>query len=160
MIDQPIKVLFSDVDGTLTDGSLHYGLQGEIIKTFHVRDGAGIKNWTKHSLEFGIISARSSDIVQIRMKELSVKHVLMGAENKEDVLNTWLDKHNYTWENLAYIGDDLNDLPVIQLAGFSAAPADACTVVLQNVKYRCSNRGGKGAVREFIDFLLDGICPT
>ena len=160
MNHKQLKVLFSDVDGTLTDGNLLYGLQGEVLKIFHVKDGVGIKSWMNHGYDFGIISARSSEIVQTRMKELNVSHVLLGAENKEHIMNQWLRDHNYTWKNLAYIGDDVNDLPVLKLAGFSAAPADAITEVLQIVNYPCSTPGGKGAVREIIDFLLDSICPS
>ena len=151
-----IKVIFSDVDGTLTDGRLHYNINGEVIKSFHVKDGAGIKNWMLTGNEFGVISARSSEIVSIRMKELNVTHVIMEADDKKTILGDWLRGRDYSWENLGYIGDDINDLAVIKAAGFSAAPADATEIVRQSVQYCCKSCGGMGAVREFIDFLLDG----
>lgn len=155
MPKQSIKVIFSDVDGTLTDGQLYYSLAGETMKTFNVKDGSGIKNWLANGFEFGVISARSSEIVSVRMKELDVQHVIMGAKDKKNILENWLASRGYSWENLAYIGDDSNDLPVIKLAGFSAAPADAVKEILDSVDYRCQTPGGRGAVREFIDFLLD-----
>jgi 3-deoxy-D-manno-octulosonate 8-phosphate phosphatase (KDO 8-P phosphatase) len=155
MIDKPIKVLFSDIDGTLTDGRLYYGPNGEALKVFHVKDGAGIKNWMSKKYDFGVISARSSEIISVRMKELNVSHVITGAVDKKSTMENWLKLHGYDWKDLGYIGDDTNDLPIIELAGFTAAPADAVSTVLQAVDYRCQTPGGKGALREFIDFLLD-----
>ncbi|MDH4262959.1 MAG: HAD-IIIA family hydrolase [Spirochaetia bacterium] len=160
MMNKTLKVLFSDIDGTLTDGRLYYGINGEVMKTFHVKDGAGIKNWMSKGFEFGVISARSSEIISVRMKELNVTEIITGAGNKESILEDWLKLHGYTWENLCYIGDDINDLPVIKRAGFSAAPADAISVVLQAVNFCCETPGGMGAVREFIDFLLDDTHTT
>lgn len=154
-----IKVLFSDVDGTLTDGQLFYNEQGEALKVFHVKDGAGIKRWISAGFEFGIISARSSKIISTRMQELGVKHIITGVEDKKSSLDTWLRNHHLTWENLAYIGDDINDSAVLSRSAISAAPADAVNSIALQVKYLCKNSGGRGALREFIDFLLDSTRP-
>jgi len=156
MKNKNLKVLFSDIDGTLTDGRLYYGPGGEALKVFHVKDGAGIKNWMARGFDFGVISARSSGIIAVRMKELGVEHVITGAGDKKSILEKWLKDHNYTFENLAYIGDDINDVCILEIAGFSAAPADAVAEALAIVDYRCQTPGGLGAVRELVDFLLDG----
>lgn len=150
-----IKVIFSDIDGTLTDGQLYYGPDGESIKVYNVKDGAGIKLWMAKGLEFGVITARSSAINAVRMGELGVKHVIIGAEDKSAILENWLSEHSLLWKNIAYIGDDINDIGVIEKAAISAAPADAHPKVVKKVAYCCKKGGGKGALREFIDFLLE-----
>jgi 3-deoxy-D-manno-octulosonate 8-phosphate phosphatase (KDO 8-P phosphatase) len=157
---EKIKVLFSDIDGTLTDGRLYYGEQGEVLKVFNVKDGAGIKQWISAGFEFGVISARSSKIISVRMNELGVKHIITGVEDKKFALDTWLKQNNFTWENLAYIGDDLNDLAVLTCSGISAAPLNAVRSVFNQAQYQCVNAGGAAALREFIDFLLDSIPAT
>jgi 3-deoxy-D-manno-octulosonate 8-phosphate phosphatase (KDO 8-P phosphatase) len=153
----PIKALFSDIDGTLTDGQLYYDAKGESIKVFNVKDGAAIKYWMGKGLYFGVISARSSEIINTRMKELGVTDIFTGSKDKHKALEEWLESKNLSWENLAYIGDDKNDISAMQSAIVSAAPADADSEVLQLVEYRCTLPGGRGAVREFIDFLLDNF---
>ncbi|MDH4201177.1 MAG: hypothetical protein OEV66_12505 [Spirochaetia bacterium] len=155
-----IKVLFSDIDGTMTDGQLYYGEHGEALKVFNVKDGAGIKRWISAGNEFGVISARSSQIIITRMNELGVKHVITGAADKNLAMNLWLSENQYSWENLAYIGDDMNDLMVISKAAVSAAPSDAAALIISSVQYHCMNSGGRGALREFIDFLLDSSPPS
>lgn len=152
-----IKVIFSDIDGTLTDGRLYYGPDGEALKVFHVKDGLAIKRWMKSGGRFGVISARSSEINHIRMKELGVSEVILGTEEKQVLLDKWLQENGFSWENLGYIGDDLNDLPVLERAGFSAAPADAAPEVLEVANYCCRASGGQGAFREWVDFLLDQV---
>ncbi len=151
---QKIEVLFSDIDGTLTDGRLYYGKNGEELKVFHVKDGEGIKRWMNHGLIFGVTSARQSKIIEVRMKELGVEHVALNRGDKVSFLEEWLSANGQSWESLAYIGDDLNDMPVIEKCGLSAAPHDAANEVLNAVDYRCHRNGGTGAVREWIDYLL------
>jgi len=151
-----IKVLFSDIDGTLTDGSLFYSSIGETIKVFHVKDGHGIKEWMKAGNIFGVISARGARATEIRMEELKVKNCFLNIPDKKKFLDQWLIDNKLEWSNLAYIGDDLNDMEVLKEAAISAIPADASdSIIKENIDYVCRNNGGKGAVREFIDFLLD-----
>ena len=150
-----IKVIFCDVDGTLTDGRLYYSEKGENIKVFHVKDGQGIKHWENKGNRFCVISARSSNIINKRMEELGVTEIFMNSKNKVARISEWLEKNNLTWEETAYIGDDVNDLDPILKSAISGAPADAATEILQAVNYTCILPGGLGCVREFIDYLLD-----
>ena len=150
-----IKVIFSDIDGTLTDGRLYYGPGGEALKVFHVKDGLAIKRWMNSGRRFGVISARSSEINRVRMRELGVEDIILGSEEKQVLLDEWLKREGYSWEELGYIGDDLNDLPVIRRAGASAAPFDAAKEVVEAVGFHCISPGGQGAFREWVDFLLD-----
>jgi len=150
-----IKVIFSDVDGTLTDGRLYYTEAGETMKVFHVKDGHGIKAWQAKKNTFGVITARNSPVITTRMKELGVENILTGSKDKRTEIENWLKTAGLEWKHLAYIGDDLNDLPLLEAAGFSAAPSDAALDILEKVDYVCDSEGGHGAVREFIDFLLE-----
>ncbi|MES0490429.1 MAG: hypothetical protein ABUK01_10580 [Leptospirales bacterium] len=151
---QNIEVIFCDVDGTLTDGRLYYSENGETMKVFHVKDGHGIKNWQKMGKKFCVITARSSNIILKRMDELGVSEVKMGSKNKVADISKWLEKNEYTWNQVAYIGDDINDLGPMHKASFAAAPADAVRDVRESVEYVCNTPGGLGCVREMIDLLL------
>ena len=149
-----IKVLFSDVDGTLTDGRLYYSQDGETMKVFHVHDGYGIKHWVSLGNAFGVISARDSKPLRSRLKELGIDTFALKIDNKLAWMENWLAENNYEWKNLAYIGDDITDLPLLKKCGFSAAPNDAVNEVRESVHYLCHQRGGNGAVRELIERLL------
>jgi len=150
---QNIEVIFSDVDGTLTDGRLYYSENGETLKVFHVKDGHGIKSWQKTGKKFCVITARSSNIVLKRMKELGVTEVKMGSTDKVADISEWLEKNGYSWDQVAYIGDDINDLGPMKKACFAAAPADAVSEVQKSVEYICKTSGGLGCVREMIDLF-------
>lgn len=152
-----IKVLVMDVDGTLTDGHIYISAQGEVMKSFDVKDGYAIK----HILpELGIvpviITGRESDIVKRRAKELDVSELYQGIADKNAILCILSEKYEAMPEEIAYIGDDLNDLSCIVLCGLSACPSDAIDEIKQKVKYICKNAGGRGAVREFIDYIQTG----
>jgi len=149
-----IKLLLLDCDGVLTDGRLYFGTEGEIIKSFHVRDGQGIVNWHRAGYLSGIISGRNSKIVERRANELGIKYVRQGSTDKLSDFEEILQQTGFTAEETAYIGDDLPDIPLLTKVGLSAAVIDAASEVLVNVDLVLKNKGGNGAVREFCDFLL------
>ena len=150
-----IKMLVMDVDGTLTDGHIYVGAEGEMMKAFHVQDGYGIA----HILPaFGItpviITGRSSAIVQKRAAELKIAHLHQGIGHKLSKLQEVATQLGVAAEEIAYIGDDVNDLDCIRWCGCTACPADAVPEVLRAVGYVCRRDGGRGAVREFIDRII------
>ena len=149
-----IKVIFSDVDGTLTDGRLYYDLSGEVMKVFHSHDGHGIKLWQSAGKKFGIITSRDSSYIEVRALELQVDAWAVGISKKLEWIERWLNENQLGFENLAYIGDDTNDLEVLKKAHVSASPRNAVAEVKKNSDFHCKRSGGEGAVREFIDYLL------
>ena len=147
-----IKMLVMDVDGTLTDGHIYIGAEGEMMKAFHVQDGYAIAHIlpTKGIVPV-IITGRSSRIVEQRAKELKISHLHQGIADKLSKLKEVAAALGVTADEIAYIGDDVNDLDCIHYCGLTACPADAVPVVRKAVKYICTRNGGSGAVREFID---------
>lgn len=148
-----IKLILLDVDGTLTDGQLILGPGGEIYKSFNVKDGLGIYLAQREGIQVGLISGRWSQIVEDRAKELGILHVWQCVKDKAVLFKEILNQFNLRSEEVAFMGDDLNDLPVLKEAGFSAAAGDAIQEVREAVDYVAKRDGGKGAVREFIDFI-------
>ena len=151
-----IKLLLLDVDGVMTDDGIIYDGNGLETKRFNVKDGHGIKMLQRCGIEIGIITGRTSVVVDFRARELGIGLVYQGAlrklESYEDVkLKTGLSDHQ-----IAYVGDDIIDVPVIRRVGFSAAPADALAEVLAVVDYVAARGGGRGAVREVCDLILKG----
>lgn len=149
-----IKVLAMDVDGTLTDGKINIGERGEIYKSFDVRDGLGIKMAKDYGIIPIIITGRQSAIVTKRAQELGIEKVFQGVENKQTVLEGFCKEINITGEQLAYIGDDVNDLAAMSICGLTACPADAHARVRNSVNFICKVPGGQGAVREFIEYII------
>ena len=155
MSKKPIKLLVLDVDGTLTDGGVYISEKGEQTKKFNVKDGMGIVVLKKMGIEVGIISHSSvSEMISNRANTLKLNYVYVGQKPKVEVLQEWLQELNITLEEVAYMGDDINDLDIIGEAGLSACPADAIQIVKEQVHHVMSLRGGEGAVREFIDGWL------
>lgn len=146
-----IKLLAMDVDGTLTDGRIYMGADGEIMKAFDVKDGYGIVQFRKMGGIPVIITGRQSRIVEQRCCELGITELHQGVNVKLECLIQVADKYGLNPDQIAYIGDDMNDLDCIEFAGVSACPADAVQAVQSNVDFVCSVPGGRGAVREFID---------
>ena len=149
-----VKLLVMDVDGTMTDGCIYMGADGEVLKSFSVQDGYGIV----HILpELGILpvvmTGRRSQIVERRAGELKIKHLYQGVADKLDLLKKLAAELQIAPEEIAFIGDDLIDMDCIRYCGVTACPADAVPEVLAEVNYICRRGGGKGAVREFIDWL-------
>ncbi len=150
-----IKMLVMDVDGTLTDGRICIGPQGEAMKFFDVKDGYAIAQMLPPAgILPVIITGRRSKIVEYRAGELKIGELHQGVSNKLETLRQIARQRGVTREEIAYIGDDLNDLDCILWCAVTAAPADAVEQVTKQVSYVCRNKGGQGAVREFIEYLL------
>ena len=149
-----IRLLVLDVDGVLTDGRLYFSAEGEVLKTFHVRDGAGIVQLRRAGIEVAIISGRDSPMVTKRMNELGVKHVQQGIHDKQTALQTLLAELNLQTQQCACMGDDTPDVPMLQLAGLAIAVADAHPATLAAAHYITRLNGGLGAVREACDLIL------
>lgn len=149
-----IKLLILDVDGVLTDGHIIFGRDGELMKNFHSQDGLGITAAHKAGLKTAIITGRESQIVQLRSSELKIMDVYQGAMNKVEALAALLEKYKLNVEEVAYVGDDLIDLPVMVQVGLSCAVANAVEEVKKHAHLVTSHRGGQGAVREVVEFIL------
>jgi 3-deoxy-D-manno-octulosonate 8-phosphate phosphatase (KDO 8-P phosphatase) len=149
-----IDMLVADVDGVLTDGSIAYTDQGEEIKTFHVRDGSGLKIWLGLGKLASILTGRESKTVARRAAELGLTDVVQGAHDKLAAFTALLADHNLSEEQVAYVGDDLPDLPVLRRCGLAVAVADACPEARALAHYVTCVPGGRGAVRETIELVL------
>jgi 3-deoxy-D-manno-octulosonate 8-phosphate phosphatase (KDO 8-P phosphatase) len=146
-----IRLVLLDVDGVLTDGRLYYGAEGELMKAFDVKDGHGIVLLRDH-LDFGVISGRPGKATQRRLEELRFKHLIFGQLDKLAGF-AQLGHLGLADDQVAYMGDDVNDLPLLGKVGLSAAPADARPEVLAAVHFVARAPGGRGAVRELCDLL-------
>lgn len=149
-----VRLMIFDVDGVLTDGSLHYGPDGEVIKTFNVLDGHGIKLLQRAGVGTAIISARQSDIVARRAADLGIKHVFQGAHDKRTAFMQLLEATGQSAERCGFVGDDVIDLPILLQVGFAASVPNAHPEVQARVHYITQAAGGRGAARELCDFLL------
>lgn len=149
-----IELIVLDVDGTMTDSHITYSEAGDEIKSFNVKDGLAIASWRKLGKQVAIITGRSSKIVARRAKELRIEHFYQGVENKLEVLQQLLVKLDLEMKNVAAIGDDLNDLRMLQAVAVSFVPRDASAYVEKIATVILSKRGGEGAVREMIEYLI------
>ena len=149
-----LKLLILDVDGVLTDGKLFFDNEGNEYKSFHARDGHGIKLLRQTGVEVAVISGRKSNSVALRMKNLGIEHVYQGHENKQAAFNEILEKIDITPEQAAQVGDDLLDLPIMIRVGLSIAVSDANFAVKQRADWCTTLPGGHGAVREVCDFIM------
>ena len=149
-----IKLLIMDCDGVLTDGRLYFGPTGEDRKVFFVRDGQGLSYWHKAGGKSGIISGRSSPIVEMRGKELGIEYFSQGRSDKVTAFNEMIAAAGVSPDETAFVGDDTPDAEVFPLVGFAVAVGDAHQDAKKAAHYIAQNGGGQGAVREVIDILL------
>ncbi len=149
-----IKLLLMDCDGVLTDGRLYFDENGECMKVFHVRDGQGIVDWHKAGFISGIISGRSSKIVERRANELGIKFIKQGSRDKLADFLEILEETGLSAIEVAYIGDDTPDIPLLKAVGLSATVSDAVEEVSNHVHFTTKKVGGSGAIREFASKLL------
>jgi len=149
-----IELIVLDVDGTMTDSRITYSENGDEIKSFNVKDGLAIASWRRLGKQVAIITGRSSQIVARRAKELRIEHFYQGVHNKREVLESLLDKLDISMENVAAIGDDLNDLSMLKAAAISFVPRDASAYVDKIADVILTKKGGDGAVREMIEYLI------
>ena len=150
-----IKLLVFDVDGCLTDGSIIYGSNKDEYKAFNVKDGLAIASWSRLGLKSAIITGRNSKVVERRACELGITHLHQGIKDKKTLLEEILKEENLSWENVAAIGDDLNDFGMLQSVGWSFTPNDGVNLIQKSVKTVLKTKGGRGAVREMIDMIIE-----
>ncbi len=150
---QKIKLFAMDVDGVLTDGGMFYSEAGEVLKKFNTRDGMGIELLRKNGIIPAIITKEKSEIVLKRAEKLKVEEVYIGVEDKLEVVKRLIKKYNLSFELVAYIGDDINDIPLLKKVGLSCCPFDAVDEVKKIANYVCKTKGGEGAVREVVDII-------
>lgn len=149
-----IKLLLMDCDGVLTDGRLYFGAAGEELKVFYARDGQGLVIWHAAGFRSGIITGRSSPIVEMRARQLGVGFIYQGRKEKVSALNDLILEAGVSREDVAYVGDDTPDAEVFPFVGLAVAVADAHDAVRAGAHLVTENKGGRGAVREVIDLLL------
>lgn len=151
---QKVKLVLLDVDGVLTDGRLYYGNAGEELKAFDIQDGLGIKLLQNAGIKVGIITGRSSVLVERRAKELGIDHLIQGREDKLTALNELLEKITFDFEEIAFVGDDLPDLAIIRRVGLGITPANGNHLIASQALWQTKKSGGNGAVREVAELIL------
>ncbi|MGQ0580137.1 MAG: KdsC family phosphatase [Betaproteobacteria bacterium] len=149
-----IRLAIFDVDGVLTDGSLHFGKHGEQIKAFNILDGLGLKMLAASGVRLALLSGRKSPAVALRARETGVAHVLQGSTDKLEAYRGLLRKLKLAEEETSFMGDDLPDLPVLRRCGLAFSVPHAPPIVRSHVHYVTENAGGHGAVREACEFLM------
>ncbi|KEZ52166.1 KdsC family phosphatase [Metabacillus indicus] len=158
MTRNEIKLVCTDIDGTLTDGRIYIGSDGEVMKSFDVKDGLGMAMAREKGIIFAIITGRESEIVKVRAKELGIEEIHQAVHKKIDVIHDLMVKYSLEKENVAYLGDDVNDLEPIQYVGMGVAVGDAHSEVIEHADVVLHSPGGRGAMREFLDnYVLKGV---
>jgi YrbI family 3-deoxy-D-manno-octulosonate 8-phosphate phosphatase len=151
---EKIKMLAMDIDGTLTDGGMYYSAQGDTMKKFYVRDGMGIDMLNKAGILTAFITSEQSEIVIARAKKLKISKVILGSWTKDTDLRKIAEEFGLTLDEVAFIGDDVNDIPAFKVAGFRACPSDASPLVHPFVDFISTKQGGHGAIREIAEMIL------
>jgi len=149
-----IKILLTDVDGVLTDGGMYYSNKGDIMKKFHARDGMAVTLLRKKGIDTIIVTKEKTEIVRQWSKKMKIRELFDGINDKEVVLDKVCKKYKLTPNQVAYIGDDVNDIGLLQIVGFSASPKDGMPMVKRICNYTCKTEGGKGAFRELAELIL------
>lgn len=149
-----IKLIVCDVDGTLTDGKIYMSAQGEMMKAFNIKDGLALARLSRYGVTPVILTGRVSEITLRRCEELKIREIHQGVDDKATRLKEIAAKFNCTLSDIVFLGDDINDLECLKLCGISACPADAVAPVRQACTYVSSLRGGDGAARDIIEWLI------
>lgn len=150
-----IKLLLTDCDGVLTDAGVYYGENGEVLKKFNIRDGMGVERLRKlANVETGIITGELSPSVKKRAEKLNITELHLGIKDKPAVLRQILADRNLQADEIAYIGDDVNDVEIMQMVGLRACPANAVRETKAVSDYICEAKGGEGCVREFAELII------
>lgn len=150
-----IKLLAFDVDGVMTDGSITYDENGVEYKTFNAKDGHGLAKMAKNNFITAIITGRNNGTVDRRARDLHIVEVYQGVKNKLPILEALMEHYNLTFAQVAYMGDDEPDIPILEKVGLSACPADAVSRVKKICDFTAQNNGGHGAVRELCDLVFE-----
>ena len=152
---EKIKIVCTDNDGVLTDTGVYYSVKGEEFKRFSIRDGMGVERLRKHvGIETVIITGENSGSVKARAEKLKITEYYLGVKDKLKVLEEIKRKNNITEENIAYIGDDVNDIAMMKLVGLTATPADGTIFIKDFADFTCNNKSGNGAFREFAELII------
>jgi len=152
---EKIKIVLTDNDGVLTDTGVYYSAKGEELKRFSIRDGMGIERLRKYAgVETIIITGEESGSVRTRAEKLKIKEYYLGVKKKEDLLPEIMRKNNVTVDEVAFVGDDSNDVELMKLVGFKATPADGMSFIKELADYVCENKGGNGAFREVAELII------
>lgn len=149
-----IKLVLTDVDGVLTDGGMYYTAKGDIMKKFHARDGMGITILKKFGIPTMIVTKEKTPMVRIWSKQMKIKQLHEGIIRKENILKDICKKNDLLSNEIAYIGDDINDFVLLKSVGLSATPSDGIDKIKQICNYVCKSKSGHGAFREFVDYIL------
>ena len=155
-----IRILLTDVDGVLTDGGMYYSNKGEILKKFHARDGMGVNILRRNKIHTVIVTKEKTRVVRKWAKTMNVRLVLDGITKKELVIEDVCNKFRMEPDNIAFIGDDVNDLEIMKRVGFSATPFDGIKDAMKIADYHCKTSAGKGAFREVVDLLIQAKFGT
>ena len=150
-----IRLFATDVDGVLTDAGMYYSETGDEWKKFNTRDGMGIKLLQRAGIITAIVTQERTKLVARRAEKLAIPELHQGVMDKLTVIREMADRHGLSLKQVAYIGDDVNDLEALKAVGFSASPADGLPDIVAAVDYVCRKKGGEGAVREIIEMILD-----
>lgn len=150
-----INIVFTDIDGVWTDGGMYYDENGNEIKKFNTRDGMGVERLRKIGLQTIVCTSENTSIVNHRAKKLEIEQCFIGVKDKKKLLELYCKENETSPETIAYIGDDMNDIEIMKLVGFSACPKDAFKNVLNTVDYICNTDGGMGAFREFAELIIE-----
>ena len=148
------KLILTDIDGVWTDGGMYYDQIGNEWKKFNTYDSAGVLFAHRLNIPVGIITGEKTEIVKRRSEKLKIEFLYQGIKSKLETVKELTDLLNITLEDIAYIGDDINDLDVLKSVGFSAAPANAPSYIQQEVDYVTDKKGGEGAFREFVEYII------
>ena len=150
-----VKLILTDIDGVWTDGGMYYDQVGNEWKKFHTYDSAGVLFAHQQNVPVGIITGESTAIVERRAKKLHIDYLFQGVQDKLSVAQQLCERLNITLEEVAYIGDDLNDQRLLQVVGVSAAPQSAPDYIKKKVMYVMNKKGGEGCFREFVEKILE-----
>jgi 3-deoxy-D-manno-octulosonate 8-phosphate phosphatase (KDO 8-P phosphatase) len=149
-----IKLVLTDVDGVLTDGGMYYSKEGDIMKKFHVRDGMGVTILRKNDIPTIIVTKEKNIIVKKWAEKMKIKKTYQGVLEKDKILDIVCKKFKINSEEVAYIGDDINDIPLLKKVGLSVTPKDGIKMAKKICHYTCSSKGGEGVLREVAELIL------
>jgi len=148
------KLVLTDVDGVLTDGGMYYHNDGNESKKFNASDGAGVLYLHLLNIPVGIITGEDTEIVRRRAEKLKIEHLYMGVKNKLEIIKLLASSLGITLDEIAYIGDDLNDVQALQACGYSAVPSDCRDYIAKHAGFKLTKKGGEGVFREFVETIL------
>ncbi|MEA5129295.1 MAG: HAD-IIIA family hydrolase [Proteiniphilum sp.] len=148
------KLVITDIDGVWTDGGMYYTADGDVMKKFSVRDGWGVSMLRRHGIDTVIMTGENSEVVMQRARKLSIDQCHIGVRDKLGLAKSICEERRISLQDVAFIGDDINDLPLLRAVGLSATPADASDYIQREVDYVTQTRGGQGAFREFVEKIL------